>query len=366
MLAGWLRLKYPHLIVAAVASSAPVRASAAMPGYDRVVGRALAEKDVGGSEACVSLVSAAFREAHVALGSFQGRRRLEKWFGLCGGGGNGVPPYPLEVEPNRAEFLASLVETIPAQSNDPACDRASNPACDIRGVCEMMTVGTDDAGGWGKDLRALARFAKVVRAAFGEGCLDVDHAENLRALNDTNLPLDWKDDGGDRAWFWQTCVEFGFYQTCDDASVCPFLPSASAANETYLTLDFFAEPCRLLFGLDLETITFPAADRSNWRTGGWSPGGSRVLYPSGSVDPWLANSFTPDRAGSVPHRREKDVRIDLPAFVVPGASHHAWTHPPRATDQASVVEAREAIKKQVDRWLDLAAETDVRVQTREE
>ena len=29
-----------------------------------------------------------------------------------------------------------------------------------------------------------------------------------------------------------------------------------------------------------------AATRSNVRYGGWHPGSTRVLFPSGSVDPW--------------------------------------------------------------------------------
>ena len=37
--------------------------------------------------------------------------------------------------------------------------------------------------------------------------------------------------------------------------------------------------------------------------------------------------------------------------MVPGASHHAWTHPPRATDQASVIAARKVIVDQVIAWL---------------
>jgi hypothetical protein len=76
-------MRYPHLVVAAVASSAPVRASLAMPGYDAVVGEALAEPDVGGSETCLWVVARAFGEVARLMLERDGRRRLETMFNVC-------------------------------------------------------------------------------------------------------------------------------------------------------------------------------------------------------------------------------------------------------------------------------------------
>lgn len=74
MLAGWSRLKFPHLIAAAVASSAPVRAEANMQGYNNVVASALASADIGGSAACLAAVRAAFAELGRQLSTPAGRR----------------------------------------------------------------------------------------------------------------------------------------------------------------------------------------------------------------------------------------------------------------------------------------------------
>ena len=100
--------------------------------------------------------------------------------------------------------------------------------------------------------------------------------------------------------------------------------------------------CALVFGLDVRSVVHSAPSRANARYGGWAPGGTRILYPSGSVDPWRANSLTPDREFSAEW---------APATMVPGASHHAWTHPSRPGDQASVVKAREEIAAVVDAWV---------------
>jgi serine protease 16 len=57
ILAGLARLRYPHLIYAAVASSAPLDATVDLPGYNDVVGQSVADPVVGGSPACLAALA---------------------------------------------------------------------------------------------------------------------------------------------------------------------------------------------------------------------------------------------------------------------------------------------------------------------
>ena len=58
MLAGWARLKYPHLFHAAVSSSSPLQAQLDFPQYAEVMRDSLASDadGVGGSEECAAAV----------------------------------------------------------------------------------------------------------------------------------------------------------------------------------------------------------------------------------------------------------------------------------------------------------------------
>ena len=84
MLAGWMRLKYPHLIHAAVSSSAPVRAIANFQGYNDVVAVSLGDVIVGGSVECVAEVKAAFAALGQQLLTQEGRTLSSQQFNLCG------------------------------------------------------------------------------------------------------------------------------------------------------------------------------------------------------------------------------------------------------------------------------------------
>ena len=138
MLAGWARLKFPHLVKASVASSAPINAVLNYRGYYEVVGKALGNQSVGGSAACVDAVESAFEELGKKLDTESGRMDIAKAFDICGnadGGGDS-----LAIAANKGLLVATLSNLFPAQSNDPACDAAN---CNIEKVCASMTESID-------------------------------------------------------------------------------------------------------------------------------------------------------------------------------------------------------------------------------
>lgn len=100
--------------------------------------------------------------------------------------------------------------------------------------------------------------------------------------------------------------------------------------------------CRTDYGISQDEIA-SAIEKTNAHYGGLRPdlshNASRILYVNGDVDPWSGLSIL------------KAPSPSLPTLLVPGASHHAWTHPSLPTDQASVVEARSTIRQQLRVWL---------------
>jgi len=313
MLASFFRTKYPHIAHAAVASSAPVRAELDMRGYYDVVGDALREADVGGSDGCFDAVSRGFSAISRELATARGRRGLEEKFNLCG-------VEPLDAFGGRDAFAMTLQMIFPAQNNDPSCAMTDDSCLNIAKACSTMLAMENK-------LDAVAALAQL---AYRDECVDIDGEESLRDLK--NEVPDPAGDGA-RQWTWQTCTEFAFFQTCERESRCPFKLDPPAN-----TLESYEWLCRELFNIDVHDIA-AAVNRTNARYGADVSGGTRILYPSGSVDPWIANSITRSRWLA-------------PAFVVPGASHHAWTHPPKSSDSPAVVDARARIKTQITAWLE--------------
>jgi len=302
MLAGWSRLKHPELIHASVASSAPVLAQVDMPEYnDRVAAAySVSSNGVGGSEAC----TAAIRKGHEMIGEMfktaEGQRELEKQFGLSSG-------Y-LSLRSRQAGFAGDGVAYFPSQSNDLTC---TQPACNIAKICEIMineSIGDE-----------IARLV-VLRSA-GENSNDDDDAD-AKYLPDF--------------WSYQTCTEFGFYQTCETNSSCMF-------TRGFNTLDRYTSYCQT-YGISPAQIEANVED-TNAHYGGLRPTGSDgklgtcVVWPNGEVDPWAGLSVM-----EAPSE-------DQPVLYVDGASHHSWTHASQDSDQDSVVAARLALRKQVDAFL---------------
>ena len=137
---------------------------------------------------------------------------------------------------------------------------------------------------------------------------------------------------------WQ-CAEFGYYQTCDPGTNCPFTTSPHLDR-----LEVQLADCLLAFGMTPGQIAANVA-WSNTISGGRAPGVDRVLWVQGDVDPWYPLGVVegPD------------------VIMVPDASHHFWTHVAKESDQPSVKQARRMIKARIRSWL---SESDVATELR--
>jgi len=308
MLAGWARLKFPHLIHAAVSSSAPVRAEVDMRGYNNVVAEAyaVADEGVGGSAACQAAIKAGHQQVGAMFGSSTGRKALASLFG------NSESWY--EDIDNQRGFAGQGVADFPAQGNDPSCKEAM---CNIKRICDAMTnvsIGSE-----------VQRLAAVRKVQIATGIKAIANALTLQA---TPAP-GWAD--GIDLWPWQTCTEFGFYQTCENGTQCFY-------TQGLADLDSEMNFCSSIFGIPREIVA-ANVDYSNAYYGADRPQGSRVLYVNGEVDPWHANSILEQPSPG------------LLTLYVSGASHHAWTHPSAPSDQASVKQARGSIRRVVHNFL---------------
>lgn len=106
-LAAWFRLKYPHLVVGAVASSAPIQAKLNFKEYIEVVENSLGSK-------CVQEIKKAIKELTNLLNTEDGWQTITEMFHLCS-------PLnatnPMDVS-NLIENLAGYFEGTVQYNND--------------------------------------------------------------------------------------------------------------------------------------------------------------------------------------------------------------------------------------------------------
>ena len=141
-------------------------------------------------------------------------------------------------------------------------------------------------------------------------------------------------------------TEFGFYQTCENNSNCPFAKG-------HHSLDLDLELCEKSFGIDATKVE-EGIESTLLYYGGWNlkpgDGQKRLIFVNGDVDPWSELSVDKKRGSS----------HDVQSINVPGASHHFWTHPLKDSDDNHIVEARQAIHRHVYDWLGINGDTQSR------
>lgn len=313
-LAAWARSKYAHLVHQSISSSGPLEAVADFPQYNEVVSDALDSV----SPDCVDQTHQAALQLEKTVKHPIGGVLVTKMFNLC---------KPLNVASNKdvstlAEALSGNFDEVVQYNNDNRITSDPKPLLTMNDLCEIMINRS-----MGSPMERYAAVNRMVLKRNNQTCLDASYKQAVKDLQN----MTFNPEEGARQWTYQTCTEFGFYQT------------SSSRKELFGSLfnvDYFVEQCQDVFGDDFgKDRLMSGIERTNILYGGKGISTSRVMFVHGSVDPWHVLGIT-----------ESD-NHSLPAIFMVGTAHCADMYPPSDRDLEALTRARVSISNHIGQWL---------------
>jgi hypothetical protein len=162
----------------------------------------------------------------------------------------------------------------------------------------------------------------------GSNCTEVAYATAVSGL----AQVDPKNpNAAGRAWTWQTCNEFGYFQTGSGSNI-PF--------SKLITLDYYTSLCLDVFGVkpvDIEVNV--RSTNSFYGSRSVAQTASKIIFSNGSVDQWHALGVTSTNSTA------------NTAVFIAGTAHCADIYPPAPSDLPSLTAARGTIIAQLKQWL---------------
>eukprot|EP01132_Coremiostelium_polycephalum_P010268 gene10268-12595_t len=289
-LSAWMRLKYPQLIAASIATSAPVLPQLNFPEYFEVVATSI-------GQSCSDRISTVMQNVTEMLAT--NRQQAQNIFNACD---------PIVTELDIATFMESLsggVATTVQYNND----NNKYTMFNITVMCNLI-----EDGGEQDAVTMYAQFNNAFNKFSGDSCTTSSYQTMITQMQDTSIG---GPNSASRSWFWQTCTEYGYYQTGDS----PNQPFSSS-----ITLEYFLQQCEDIFGYPNLT------PNTQWILdlyGGKDIVSSNILFPNGNVDPWHILGVLSTQVSG------------LQTIVIPQTAHCADLYPPLPNDPPLLVQARQ-------------------------
>ena len=192
-------------------------------------------------------------------------------------------------------------------------------------LCDIMansSVGTP--------LERYAAVNMLLLQSSGEDAVDASFSAEVEFMRNAS----WYSpavEGGERQWVYQTCTEFGYYQTTD---------SAQQVFGDLISLSSQLKTCLEVFGLSANAVSNAVAATNKLYGGKHNipQNATNIVFPNGSIDPWHALGVL-ESSGS------------LVAIFISGTAHCANMYPPSLSDMPALVEARMMISANIQNWL---------------
>jgi len=305
-LAAWYRAKYSTAI-GSIASSGPVTAEVDFTQYLETVGYA---QDYF-LQGCQSTVQQGFASLQTLVQSQD--PSLQTLFPPCGGALNFSDPYEIDT------YYNSLIDPWMGAVQYSAPDAADS---EVYYMCELVTNTK-----YGAD--PLHRLSELYKE-LGQSCIDHTYNEEIDLLKQTSWNSPWVS-SGTRQWIWQTCNEFGYYQSTDGTNQ----PFGQTVPINYIV----DTSCTRVFGQSFQQVNTSATNSNNYY-GGVNGQEKNVYLPNGSVDPWhnlAIYQVAPDPS-------------DTLGYMI-GTSHCYDMGDDLTTDPPQLTAVRNQITQQIGQWL---------------
>ncbi|XP_017048577.1 putative serine protease K12H4.7 [Drosophila ficusphila] len=307
-LAAWAREKYPTLIYGSISSSGPLLAEVDFREYFEVVKASLAAY----KPECVDAVTRSFAQVEILLKHMIGQRSLDEKFKTC-------TPIKDSIENglDMANFFENLAGNFAGvvQYNK---DNSPHATVTIDDICDVMLNTTV-----GPPVTRLGLVNDMLLKESNTTCLDYKYEKMVADMK--NVSWESETAKGMRQWTYQTCHEFGFYQTSDNQ------------EDTFggrFGVDFFIRQCMDVFSKNMDAKFLDlVVSGTNANYGALNPKTTNVLFVHGSIDPWHALGLV------------KSSNPALPTIYIEGTAHCANMYEPVKTDPPQLVAARNKILK---------------------
>lgn len=231
-LAAYFRSRYPEQVRGAIASSAPIWASADFKEYDHMVAK------WAGAE-CVKAIDKSLQQIEAALVSDEGFAKIKEQFNA-------------QSVSRRDDFLYLLSDITSASIQ-----------------YDLKTEFCETVEKMGADGYAIMK--KKVDQKYGLfSDYTAEEAENTSVAKHAG-PL------GMRQWFYQSCTEYGYWQNA-------WPDRNESARSQQINSEYHNNLCRRLFGLSGAMSTAPLV--KTYSEPLLSATTSKIFFTSGSEDPW--------------------------------------------------------------------------------
>jgi len=176
----------------------------------------------------------------------------------------------------------------------------------------------------------VAAWAQAYQQIMGTDCIEVDYGQMITDLQDTSAG---------RCWTYQTCTEFGFYQTAE----YPTQPFSSRIN-----LAYFRQICQDLFAPIMQS---PDTVWSNLNYGALNlkSTASNTFFGDGTIDPWHALAILPYDGTKA---TQQLLQQNSATVLINGTAHCADLYAPSPSDPQQLVSARQLELDLLHAWLD--------------